>query len=70
MHIKNNNTLIGNAEDRDIVKLMYNLSEYDHYSMTSGSLWHYYRDEFDGVDENVSEFKPFNYKTKIIKTPA
>ena len=35
-----------NAEDLDIVTTMYNLSEYnDNYSITSGSLWNYYRDE-------------------------
>ena len=35
-----------NAEDLGIVTTMYNLSEYnDNYSITSGSLWNYYRDE-------------------------
>ena len=43
---KINNTFIDNAEDLDIVMPMYNLLEYsDNYSMTSGSLWNYYRDE-------------------------
>ena len=41
-----NNTLIYNAEDIDIVMPMYNLLEYsENYSMTSGGLWNYYRDE-------------------------
>ena len=36
---KINNTLIENAEDLDIVMLMYNLLEYsNNFSMTSGSL--------------------------------
>ena len=36
--------------------LMYNLSEYnDHYSMTSGSLWDYFRDDVnDDPNENNS----------------
>ena len=43
---KTNSTLINNAEDLDIVMPMYNLLEYSqNYSMTSGSLWNYYRDD-------------------------
>ena len=50
---KINNTFIGNAEDLDIVMPMYNLLEYNNnYSMTSGSLWDYYRDKVnDGANE-------------------
>ena len=34
---------------------MYNLLEYsDNYSMTSGSLWNYYRDELNN-DENEND---------------
>ena len=41
---KINNTFVDNSEDLDIVMPMYNLLEYgDHYSMTSGSLWNYYK---------------------------
>ena len=40
-----NNTQIDNSKDIDIVMPMYNLIEYNNYSKTSGSLWHYYRDE-------------------------
>ena len=41
-----NNTQVDNAEDIDIVMLMHNLIEYSNtYSMASGSLWQYYRDE-------------------------
>ena len=61
---------------------MYNLLEYsDNYSMASGSLWNYYRDEVnDYANENVNNFRISNkttagkslaYKTKIIeKMPA
>ena len=43
---KINNTLIDNAEDLDIVMPMNNLLEYiKNFSMRSGSLWNYYRDE-------------------------
>ena len=41
-----NNRDIHNAQDIDIVRLMYNLIEYiDNYSKTSGSLWQYYKDD-------------------------
>ena len=33
--------------------------------MTSGSLWNYYRDEIDDVDDNDSDVKSFKCKTKI-----
>ena len=51
---KINNTLIDNAEDLDIIMPMYNLLEYsDNYSMKSGSLWDYHRDEINNdVNEN------------------
>ena len=43
---KINNVLIDNAEDLDVVMLMYNLLEYSkNYRKTTGSLWNYYRDE-------------------------
>ena len=60
-------TLIDNAEDLDIVVPIYNLLEYSqNYSMTSGSLWNYYRDETDDVDNDTSDGKSFNYNTKIL----
>ena len=38
--------------------------------MTSESLWNYYRDEFDDVDDNAFDGKSFKYKTKVVgKTP-
>ena len=33
--------------------------------MTSGSLWSYYRDEINDVDDNASDGKSFDCKTKI-----
>ena len=33
--------------------------------MTSGSLWNYYKDEIDDVDDNASDGKSFEYMTKI-----
>ena len=47
---------------------MYNLLEYsDNYSITSGSLWNYNRNETSGVDDNASQSKSFEYNTR--KTP-
>ena len=74
---KVNNTFIDNAEDLDIVTSMYNLLEHSkNYSMTSGSLWNYYRDEInDDANENVNNrinkiktrtSKSFECKTKLI----
>ena len=60
------NKLIDNAKDPDIVMSMYNLIEYsDIYSMTSGSLWNYYRDE---VNYNANENNADNYRINNSKT--
>ena len=68
-----NNTQIDNAKDIDIVTPMYNLIEYSHnYSKTSGSLWHYYRDEpFLNANGDIADFPAdnnnsasFKFKTK------
>ena len=69
-------TSVDNAEDLDIVMPMHNLLQYsDNYSMTSASLWNYYRDEInDDANENVNNrinnktilSKSFEYKTKLI----
>ena len=67
------NTFRDSAEGLDIVMLMYNLFEYsDKYSMTSGRLWNYYRDEInDDANENANSrinnsetitSKSFHYK--------
>ena len=34
--------------------------------MTSGSLWNYYRDEIDDVDDKAGDGESFKYKIKII----
>ena len=52
--------MIKNAEDINIVMAMYNLLEYcQHYSMTSGSLWNYYRDKIVDTDDNASRCESF-----------
>ena len=81
---KINNTLIDNAEEVNIVILINNLLEYsENYSMTSGRLWNYDRDEInDSANENndgnnyrinnnkTTASKSFKYKTKITgRTP-
>ena len=59
--------MIDNAEDLNIVVLMYDLLEYrQNYSMASGSLSNYSRDEIDDVDNNPSNSESFKYKTKIV----
>ena len=63
-----NNTLIDSAEDLDIVMTMYSLSEYSqNYSMTPESLWNYYRDAVDNINNNAADGKSFKYKTKIVR---
>ena len=61
---KINGVQIDNAEDLDVVMLMYNLLEYSkNYRKTTGSLWNYYRDEpSDPLSFNSESFK---YKTSI-----
>ena len=60
-----------NAKDINVVMPMYNLIEYtNNYSKTSGSLWHYYRDETALTDAGVPHNFPgnsasFKYKQKI-----
>ena len=51
---------------------MYNLLEYsDDYSIASGNLWNYFREEIDGVDNIATHGKSFKYKTKNnYKTPV
>ena len=59
--------MIDNAKDLDIVMPIYNLLEYSqNYSMTSRSLWNYYRYGIGYVDSNASDGKLFEYKTKIV----
>ena len=68
---KINNTLIDNAEDVDTVMPMYNLLEYsNNFSMTSGNLWNYYRDEQNDfankIDDNDNMIN--NNKAKTSKS--
>ena len=73
MHFKNYNTLIGNAEDLDVVMAMYNLIEYrKSYKKTTGSLRNYYSDELsddtndnNNPNKNVINSESFKYKTNI-----
>ena len=53
---KINGVQIDNAEDLDVVMLMYNLLEYSKsYKKTTGSLWNYYRDQPNDPLNNDSE---------------
>ena len=55
---KINNVLTGNAENLDIVMLMYNLIEYSkNYSETSGTLWNYTRHISTDPITNSGSFK-------------
>ena len=59
-----NGVQIDNAEDLDVVMLMYNLLEYSkNYRKTTGSMWNYYRDEPSNPLSSISE--SFKYKTSI-----
>ena len=65
-------TFIDSAEDCDIVMSMYNLLEYSgNYSITSGSLFDYYRDEVnDDANENndAGNYRVNNEKTMTSKS--
>ena len=62
---KINKTLIDNAKELYVVMPMCNMLEYGHnYLMISGSLWNYYRDEIDGVDDNASHVNHLNIRQK------
>ena len=69
-----NGELIEDADDLDIVMLMYNLLECSkNYRKTIGSLYNYYRDELNDdadnnniANNNVVSSNTFNYKNKII----
>ena len=59
-----NGVKVDNAEDLDVVLLMYNLLEYSkNYRKTTGSFWNYYRDEPSNPLSSDSE--SFKYKTSI-----
>ena len=63
-------TTIDDAEDLDLVMLMYNLIEYiSNYSETSGSLSFYSKDEATNFNNNIANtdsFKSFKYKAKLL----
>ena len=71
---KINGELVENAEDLDIVMLMYNLLEYsNNYEKTSRSLFNYYRDEPKectigvgnyAVNISIRNSKSFDYKSQ------
>ena len=76
--LKINNIFVGNAEDLDIVMLIYNLLKYSNsYSTASGILGNCCRDEVNDsaneIDDNYNKInnnkattgKSFEYKTKI-----
>ena len=58
------------AEDLDLVMLMYKLLKYgSNYSNKTGSLWFYSKDEatnFNGLIGDNIAFKFFMYKTKLV----
>ena len=63
---KINNTFIDNTKDLDIVMPKYNLLEHSsNSSVTSGSLWSYYRDEINdsAIENNDDGNKIYNNKT-------
>ena len=58
---KINNVLIDNAEDLDIVMLMYNLLEYSkNYRKTTGTFWNY-------CSDGTNDFTTTNYNANPIK---
>ena len=71
---KINNELIEDADDLDIVMLMYNLLGYSkNYRKIIGSLYNYYTDELNDdanldnfANNNVVSSNSFQYKNKII----
>ena len=64
---KINNVLVNNAEDLDIVMLMYNLLECSKdYRKTTGSFWNYYRDEPNEPSLNDDDPHTVNYNTDPI----
>ena len=65
---------IDNAEDLDVVMPMYNLLEYSkNYRKTTGSLWHYYRDQPNSTigDNNITHSilnsESFDYKANFME---
>ena len=65
---KINGMKIDNAEDLDVVMLMYNLLEYKkNYRKTTDSLWNCYRDEPNGDVNNGITYSIMDQSHLIIK---
>ena len=66
-------TTIDDAEDFDLVMLMYYLLEYNsNYSDATRSFWFYSKDEATDLNlkkgiVNTNEFKPFKYKATLLE---
>ena len=67
-------SIIHNAEDLDIIMLLYNLFEYNkNYSDTTGSWWNYCRDERnigvggadDDINYSIKDSRFFDHETNI-----
>ena len=63
-----------NAEDVDVVIVMYNLLEYSkNYRKTTGSLWNYYRDEpsstigTNNITHSILNSESFEYKASFME---
>ena len=71
---KINGVKIDNAEDLDVLMLMYNLLEYSkNYRKTTGSLWNYYRDKpsstigANNITHSILNSESFDYKAKFME---
>ena len=71
---KINGVKVDNAEDLDVVMLMYNLLEYSkNFRKTTGSLWNYYRDEPNSSTDNnnithsILNSESFDYKANFME---
>ena len=69
MHFENLWNNIDNAEELNVVMLVYNLLEYrKNYKKTTDSLWNYYRDEPNSsIDDNNITHSILNSDLLIIK---
>ena len=61
-----NDTETDSTQDIDIVMPMYHLIEYtDNFSITTGNLWHYYKDK---PNANLADSKSFKSKVKMTES--
>ena len=68
MHIKNQH--IDSAEDLDIVMPMYYWLDYSDNSITSGSLWNYYRDEVNETANENNDANNYKVNNKTITSKS